>query len=582
MAASVLVVDDDEMIQDMATIVMSRAGHTTVVASSLALAKAALYQQTFDLVITDLRLPDGSGLQLLAEIQHNYPRTHVILITGFPEVETVREALRQGAFDYLIKPVMPTELNHVANRALDHKRFREEREILANRLEAVFRSVEDAIIALDDQHRIIQINNAANRLLGLAGMVMNQPLAEIAPWLYDQVVSLLETNPEETSSDKRAMRMLTLNDNGRERILSCVASTLLDPIRNARGCILVVRDESRLSLQDLELPIHQGWHGLIGTSRAMVQVYELTKRLSEVDSTVLIGGETGTGKELVARALHLASSRRHRPFVAVNCAALPSGLLESELFGHTKGAFTNALRERAGRFKLADGGTIFLDEIGDLSLDMQVRLLRVLQERVFEPVGDTRPIHVDVRVVTATHRNLRELVREGLFREDLFYRLKVVEVILPPLRERKGDLPLLIHHFIDKFNPTLKRSIKGVSEDVLAAFMEYDWPGNVRELEHVLEHGMVVARQPVMEWFDLPPEFRASLMPVKRPHTSSLVGRPSKNLHSDEGATEKEIILKALNQCRWQVQVAANTLGISRITLWRRMKALGLRQRDEV
>ncbi|MBF0141925.1 MAG: sigma-54-dependent Fis family transcriptional regulator [Magnetococcales bacterium] len=577
----VLVVDDDELIRDMVAVVMGRSGQETTPAGTLQEALGALRRQGFDLVIADLCLPDGSGLQVLAEVQKNHPRTYVIFVTGYPELDSVREALRQGAFDYLIKPIMPTELIHVVGRALEHKHFQEEREMLGNRLEAVFRGVDDAIIAMDERFSIIQVNAAAERLLGPGVPVVGQLLGERAGWLFNSVKSLLQ-QVQEQPEGKRAFCMVALNDNGRERILSCSASPFHDPKPNATGTILVVRDESQLTRLEPGLRSRQGWHGLVGASRPMREVYELIELLAEVDSTALITGETGTGKELVVRALHEASPRRERPFVAVNCAALPPGLLESELFGHAKGAFTNAVRDKAGRFKLADGGTIFLDEIGDLSMEMQVRLLRVLQEQSFEALGDNRPIRVDVRVVAATHRNLLERVREGLFREDLYYRLKVVEVRIPPLRERKADLPLLIDHFLARFNARLKRSVKGVSEEVLEVFMEHHWPGNVRELEHVLEHAVVVARQPILVWSNLPPELRArTASPLEaRPPASGQRGRPLKGGLAVGEWPDRESILQALEESRWQVGVAADRLGVSRSTLWRRMKTLGVRREE--
>ncbi|NGZ26121.1 MAG: sigma-54-dependent Fis family transcriptional regulator [Magnetococcales bacterium] len=558
--------------------VMSRSGYAITTADSLQSALKAVQKQSFDLIFSDIFLPDGSGLQVLIEVRKNHPNTKTIILTSFPDVETVQTALREGAFDYLIKPVIPSKLKHVAEIAIEHKRLQEEQRLLNNRMEAVFRGVDDAIIALDGSGCIIHFNDAATKLLGFGPTSMNQSLQTQAAWLFPLVKPLLQQARKE-GEGKRAVRMINMNEEGVERILNCTASLFRDPAHNAQGVILVVRDESRLAMLERETKSRQGWHGLVGASHPMQDIYELIERLAEVDSTVLITGETGTGKELAARALHDASPRRQRAFVAVNCAALPTGLIESELFGHVRGAFTNAIRDKIGRFKMADGGTIFLDEIGDLSLDMQVRLLRVLQEKVFEPVGSNQSFRVDVRVVTATHRNLRERVEEGLFREDLYYRLKVVEMRMPALREHKADLPLLIDHFLSKFNARLKRSVKGVSEEVLAAIMDYDWPGNVRELEHLLEHAMVVAPQSILAWSNLPPEFRArtiALSPGKSQFSSGHGGRPLKSGQPAGEGPDRETILQTLMEVRWQVQAAALRLGISRSTLWRRMKAMGL------
>jgi two-component system response regulator HydG len=454
--------------------------------------------------------------------------------------------------------------------------------MLTNRLKAVFQSVDDAIVAMDEKWRIIQINDAATRLLGLEPSAMNQSLEHAIPWLFLKVESLLRQAQEE-GENNRAVRMISRHDNHSESILNCTASLFHDPMQNAPGVILVVRDESRLVMLERETQTRQSWNGLVGSSPSMQEVYSLIERLAEVDSSVLITGETGTGKELVARAMHNTSPRSHRAFVAVNCAALPIGLMESELFGHVRGAFTNAVRDKPGRFILADGGTIFLDEIGDISLDMQVRLLRVLQEQVFEAVGDNTPIQVNVRVIAATHRNLRERVQEGSFREDLFYRLKVVEMRLPSLREHMVDLPMLIDHFLTKFNTRMKRSVKGVSEEVLMALMEHDWPGNVRELEHTLEHAMVVSPQSILAWSNLPHDFRNQYFPVlkqlKLPINQR--GRPLKSGLPAGTGPDRETILQRLKEAHWQLKEAAVQLGISRSTLWRRIKSMELRNPDK-
>lgn len=581
MAAAVLVVDDDELIQDMAAIVLSRAGHVTTQTASVKQALEQLKHRSYDLVITDLRLPDSSGLTILKQVQTLHPRTQVVVITGFPDFETVHAALRAGAFDYLVKPVMPTDILQVVHRALEHRRIREEHELFGNRLAAIFQGVDDAILVMDDHWHIIQFNDAATTLLGLTPRAIQTRMSDALPWLFSEAAPLLKL-AQSQKDGKRAIRVVALEEQGQERLLSCTASLFHDPASDGPGTILVIRDESRLHDLARGQQARLGWHGLIGTSRHMRELYELMEQVAQVDSTVLIAGETGTGKEMVARALHDASPRSGHPFVAVNCAALPAGLMESELFGHVRGAFTHALRDKPGRFQQADGGTIFLDEIGDLPLEMQVKLLRILQTHSFEMVGESRSTQVDVRVLAATHRNLRKLVQDGLFREDLFYRLKVVELAIPPLRERKADLPLLINHFLMRFNARMKRSIKGVDDAVLTAFMDHDWPGNVRELEHLIEHAMVVARQPILTWSNLPIEFRKLTHPATTTLQTAVTGRGrplQSGLPAGEGA-DRETILRTLNECRWQIQKSARRIGVSRSTLWRRMKSLGIPDHD--
>jgi len=296
----------------------------------------------------------------------------------------------------------------------------------------------------------------------------------------------------------------------------------------------------------------------------MQRVYSLIEALQDVQTNVLITGESGTGKELVADALHFGGRRAGGPQVKINCAALSETLIESELFGHVKGAFTGAVRDKTGRFEKADRGTIFLDEIGDISPGVQVRLLRVLEEREFERVGDSTPVSVDVRIVAATNNDLQEKVRLGTFRKDLYYRLKVMEISLPPLRERREDIPLLTDHFIRKLNEEFCREISTVSEDVMSLFMKYTWPGNVRELRHALEHAFIQCRQPVITVNVLPRDIRGSL-------PSGL-----SQLQCDVGY-ERQHILEALEQTRWNKTRTAKLLGVSRRTLYRWMEEHGIK-----
>jgi transcriptional regulator with GAF, ATPase, and Fis domain len=309
------------------------------------------------------------------------------------------------------------------------------------------------------------------------------------------------------------------------------------------------------------------FHNIIGKSEKMQAIYSLIEDLADVQTTVLILGESGTGKELVAEALHYSGGRSHKPLLKVNCSALSENLLESELFGHVKGAFTGALQDRMGRFQKADGGTIFLDEIGDVSPRIQLQLLRVLQEREFERVGDSNPIKVDVRVVAATNQNLREKVRRGEFREDLYYRLKVVEINLPPLRDRREDIPFLIKHFLKKFNKKLNKEIVAISADVQKVFMNYLWPGNVRELEHTLEHAFILCHQNVITVDHLPLVFK-DFFETK---TSSF-----KDLRDDES----QAVIRVLEQTSWNKARAARLLGMSRRTLYRKIEEYKIGRQD--
>ncbi len=333
-------------------------------------------------------------------------------------------------------------------------------------------------------------------------------------------------------------------------------------------------------------PPGPGRYRIIGQSQPMVDVYQVIDRVADTPSTVLLTGESGTGKELIARALHVNSSRSDKPFIRVNCAAIPADLIESELFGYERGAFTGAVTSKPGRFELADAGTLFLDEIGEIPVSMQVKLLRAIQEQEFERVGGIKTIGVDVRLVAATNRDLAQEIQAGRFREDLYYRLNVVQVRLPPLRERKSDIPLLVEHFIHRYKGRLKKDVQGVSVEALEQFLAHPWPGNIRELENVIERCMLFADGSHIELRDLPDEVRV----VARPASAS--GAVADTVSEESGETpglkeavrqatsrvERELIVRALAQTGGNVTHTARLLKISRKSLQTKMKELGLRE----
>ncbi len=350
---------------------------------------------------------------------------------------------------------------------------------------------------------------------------------------------------------------------------------------------LLVRENRRLveQLEQYAGVLSQDAHGafnfgaIVGESPALREVLTKVEQVAQTAATVLLRGETGTGKEMVARAIHINSPREKRPFVRVNCAALAPGVLESELFGHEKGAFTGAVARRAGRFELADGGTLFLDEVGDLPLDVQVKLLRVLQERDFERVGGVDTVKVDVRVISATHRDLEALITEGKFREDLYYRLNVFPITLPPLRDRPGDLPPLAEHFIQKFAQAMGKMVRGADTAAIAELVAYPWPGNVRELENVLERAMILCRGAQVSVADL--DFgrrsglaKAAAAPVDASATGG--GEAGRSLYKRLSDQERGEIVAAVDRSQGNIAHAARALGINRSTLYYRMRKHGL------
>lgn len=332
------------------------------------------------------------------------------------------------------------------------------------------------------------------------------------------------------------------------------------------------REEIFMNPEDLDRS------GIVGTSDAMAAVFETIKRVAPTPTTILVTGETGTGKELVANAIHVNSPRKSNPFIKINCAAIAENLMESELFGYEKGAFTGAVVTKPGRFELAHKGTLFLDEVGELPKEMQVKLLRVIQDQSFERVGGLKTITVDVRLITATNRNLLSDVKEGRFREDLFYRLNVLPIHLPALRERRDDIPSLTEFFVGKFNKKLNRGISGVDDSVLELFLQYDWPGNIREMENLLERVVLMAKGTTVTLEDIPAEIRTQTEMVEQQPLDVQTGQFKDFIKSQTGEVEKQIILKSLEECGWNVTHAAQQLGLSRKGLQLKMIKYQLRK----
>jgi len=366
--------------------------------------------------------------------------------------------------------------------------------------------------------------------------------------------------------------------------IKCENGSLLPVMKNGRqivsaqgdvlGWVETLTDVSLLRLAErknavLEEVVNRGFGGIIGKSAAMRGVFDLIDLAAASTATVLITGETGTGKELVARAIHAHGSRSNGPLVKVNCSALPESLLESELFGHVKGAFTGAIKDKPGRFELADGGTLFIDEIGDISPFIQVKLLRFMQEREFERVGESITRKADVRIIAATNRDLRKLIRSGDFREDLFYRLKVFPIHLPPLRERKEDVGPLITHFITRFNEQTGKHIIGINNEAAIVLMDYCWPGNIRELENAIEHAFVTCRESEIGVFDLPLEIRHVEL---RSTTCVQRGTSAESTTSGSKSLTRSILADTLERFGGNRSQTAQSLGIDRTTLWRYMK----------
>ncbi len=431
-------------------------------------------------------------------------------------------------------------------------------------LEGLFDSVPVGVFAVDGELRVIAANEAALKALDLP---RHRVLGKRCCHVF-RGTGCGDGCPLRQSMDSGEpimnLRTRIKDSLGRPVPISLSTSVLKDQDGSAVGGVATFFDLNRGKNPEKALDSHRPFQEIVTGDPGMRQLFEVLPTISRSDSSVLVAGETGTGKNLLAKTIHKLSARVDHPFVTVNCAALPESLLESELFGYRAGAFTGAVRDKPGRFAAAQGGTLFLDEIGDIPLDMQVKLLRVLQEKVYEPLGDQRPHSCDVRFITATHRNLEEMVEQGTFRRDLYYRINVLNLEIPPLRNRKGDIPLLVHRFLEKFSRSGRKYVTGVTSAALEVLMKHNYPSNVRELENVVEHAWVMCKDHVIGVDHLP---RNLLLMNGAEGSSHRVGLPQ---------VEGAFILQALERNGWHRENTARELGLHRTTLQRKIKKLGL------
>ncbi len=440
----ILVVDDEASMRESLKDWLQEDGYEVGLAESGEAALNMARESHWDIILLDLKMPGMDGLEALKHLKEVAPEAEILMMTAYATVETAVQAMKQGAFDYLVKPFDPDEVNMQIHKIVTHKELVEENILLRRKLEEKYQ--------------------------------------------FDEI---------------------------------------------------------------------------IGKSEAMQKVFDLIVRVAPTDSTVLITGESGTGKELVAQAIHANSTRCYMPFIAVSCGALPEALLESELFGYERGAFTGAEHTKKGRFELADGGTLFLDEVGDISLKTQVDLLRVLQQREFRRLGGEKTIRVDVRILAATNRDLQQAIRENRFREDLFYRLNVISIRLPPLRERREDIPLLVNAAIRKYALEMNREPIKVAPSAMKLLMDYDWPGNVRELENIVERALVIGKG-------------REIVPDDLPFTRKELGAEA--LPRSLKMMEKVHIARILQETDWNISRAARELDIDRQTLYNKIQKYGLKR----
>lgn len=447
MPSKVLIVDDEKTLRDSLKIVLEEEGYETDTSGDGLEALDKIQQEDFDIVITDIKMPNLDGMELLEKASQIRPDTFFIIMTAYASVKTAIDAIRHGAYDYLIKPIEFDDLILRLKRLTDYKRL---------------------------------------------------------------------------SMENKSLR---------QRVSSAA-----------------------------------GYQNIIGKSEAINYVFELITQVATTNSNVLITGKSGTGKELVAKAIHYNSTRRDKIFLPVNCGAISENLIESELFGHKKGSFTGAIEEKAGLFKVADGGTLFLDEIGDLPLNLQVKLLRAIEDKQFLPVGGTKPISTNVRIIAATNQDLYEKSKVGEFREDLFYRLNVIEIKLPTLNERKEDIPLLVNHFVDKYCNEMGKKVLGVDNEAMKVLISHNWRGGVRELENIIERAVIFAKEDVISFNDLSDHVKGGTLHHGFPDT---LKEAIKNF-------EREHIMKVIKKFDFSKEDAAQALSIGLSSLYRKMEDLGI------
>ncbi len=431
----------------------------------------------------------------------------------------------------------------------------------------ILNSIADGVFTVNNKKQITSFNKAAERITGISSEeAIGRPCYEVFRANVCESGCILEQTIK-TGQSIVNMPIYIVRADKKQIHISVSTALLRDKSGNVIGGVETFRDLTEINELRNEIRKQHSFGDIISKSEKMIRLFGILPQIANSNSTVLIEGASGTGKELIARAIHNNSPRREKPFVAVNCGALPDPLLESELFGYVAGAFTDAKKDKPGRFAMAKGGTIFLDEIGDISQALQVRLLRVLQERVYDPLGAVKSVNADVRVITATNKTLEDLIKKGIFRDDLYYRINVIKLSLPTLSERKEDIPLLVEHFIDHFNHITGKGISGVSDGAMAAIMHHNWPGNIRELENTIEHAFVLCQDGLIRLRHLPrhliPEDRSMLLTA---------GKTLKEI-------EKRAIQETLMRNNWKRMATARELGIDKNTLRRKMIRFGIKEK---
>ena len=621
--SKVLFIDDEEGIRKIFSILLRKEGYQVFTAKSGEEGLKIFEQEMPPIVITDIKMPGMDGIEVLKRVKEINPEAEVIIITGYGNMNSAIEALKLDASDFLPKPVKDEALLVALKRAQEKLELRIKLKKYTHNLEDLVRErtkelqrAQEQIKTFYEVSRYISENTSLKETIDF----VLKKIKEMVNYDYalplifnskkDNFISIegydspnilgnwtqaysIASMTEPMDMERWRSNKLPLTEALKK--FSYIASIPIVKEKEVMGSIILASYESesfsaqnmrfiylmlsqtsgvirRIILQDEQLErLHNqikmlsGYGDIIGKDPKMQRIYQLILDIAPSNATVLIQGESGTGKELVARAIHMNSPRKDKPFVVVNCSAYPQTLIESELFGYEKGAFTGATQRKLGRFEIAHEGTIFLDEVSEIPLPSQVKILRFLQFQEFERLGGTETIKVNVRVIAATNKDLGEEVKKGNFREDLYYRLNVIPINLPPLRERKGDIPLLVEYFLKRLSTQSGKGIKELSPGAMQSLINYNWPGNVRELENVLEYAFVLTKGKIIEAKALPPALRSSGIIWSKDKIASLEDN------------EKKFLIEMLNEFNWNKLQVAKRLGISRSTLYAKLKKYNLK-----
>lgn len=538
-------------------------------ATSLAQAREQLQAHAIDAALVDLSLPDSQGLQTFRKLAEAFPALPQVLLTGLNDQEVAVQAVREGAQDYLVKGEVDGQvLIRSIEYAMERKRIQAELEAVniqvkknADDLHSILNQLHIGTILTNSEGRILHMSVSALRLLGKTDQGLEGQLWKYAVGLPDQEIQVLAHLMDQPADERKKVLVHFTPPGNSQHWLEI---DIQDDPRDPRSKLFFLYDVTEVHTLRKQLDEKSQFHDLIGKCKPMQEVYRQIQNLSQVESTVLIEGETGTGKELVARALHYSSPRKDKPFLAVNCAGLTESLLGSQLFGHKKGSFTGAATDHRGFFESANGGSLFLDEIGDMPPSVQTSLLRVLQEKEITRLGETQPRKVDVRIICATHQNLNNRISQNQFRADLLYRIRIGRIRLPALRERREDIQLLVSSFLSQSRQLMgKLFVQDISPSGLRLLSQYSWPGNVREFKSVIEYAVLQCKSATIQPQHFPPE----LLEQACPPSNLVEDEPQLTLVEKD----KEQILSALQKTKGNRAKAAKLLGISRATLYRWM-----------